>query len=217
MRPILTSEKMRSAEQTVIDAGTAVETLMERAGTALADAALRFAGPRPALVLCGPGNNGGDGYVAARHLASRGIPVRVAAVSDPKSDAAKWARSQFDGEVEQLGEQTERANLLIDCLFGTGLKKPLEGIVAEQLVRLVQSASARVACDIPSGVEGDSGTLLSEVPTFDLTVTFGALKPAHRLVPAMHKCGRVVLADIGVDASTDWTEIGAPRLPALEP
>ncbi|HEU5483143.1 MAG TPA: NAD(P)H-hydrate dehydratase, partial [Sphingomicrobium sp.] len=76
---------------------------------------------------------------------------------------------------------------------------------------------ARVACDIPSGVESDSGALLSEVPTFDLTVTFGALKPAHRLVPAMHKCGRVVLADIGVDASTEWTEIGAPQLPALEP
>jgi ADP-dependent NAD(P)H-hydrate dehydratase / NAD(P)H-hydrate epimerase len=71
---------------------------MERAGAALAEAAIRFAGALPALVLCGPGNNGGDGYVAARHLAAMGIPVRVAALADPKSDAARWARSKFDGE-----------------------------------------------------------------------------------------------------------------------
>ena len=80
-RPILTAEAMRSAEQAAIDSGTAVEILMERAGAALAEAAIRFAGPISALVLCGPGNNGGDGYVAARHLAERGVNVRVAALS----------------------------------------------------------------------------------------------------------------------------------------
>ena len=91
-RPILISQAMRDAEQRAIDAGTPVETLMERAGAALAEACLRFGGRRPVLLLCGPGNNGGDGYVAARHLASRGVHGRVAALAEPDSEAAKWAR-----------------------------------------------------------------------------------------------------------------------------
>src|SRR5205809_395525 len=101
-RPILTGEQMRAAEQAAIDAGTGVEDLMERAGAALAGAVYRFAGPLPALILVGPGNNGGDGYVVARHLADRGVKVRVAALAEPKSDAAQWARSGWSGEVEQL-------------------------------------------------------------------------------------------------------------------
>src|SRR6059058_195476 len=96
-RPILTAEQMRAVEQAAIDAGTTVEELMERAGAALAEAAYRFAGPLPALLLCGSGNNGGDGYVAARHLAERGVQVRVAALVEPKSAAAKSARSQWAG------------------------------------------------------------------------------------------------------------------------
>src|SRR3546814_8572402 len=111
---------MSAAEQAAFDSGTAGETLMERAGAWLVEAAVRFAGRLPALVLCGPGNNGGDGYVAARHLEKRGIKARVAAISEPKSDAAKWARSEFGGEVEELTAQTQPAPLLIDALFGTG-------------------------------------------------------------------------------------------------
>jgi len=216
-RPILTTEAMRAAEQAAIDAGTPVETLMERAGAALAEAAIRYAGPLPALVLCGPGNNGGDGYVAARHLAERGIAVRVAALADPKSEAAIWARRQFDGEVEELAESTQAAPLVIDSMFGTGLKKPLESFASEQLCRLASASSVQVACDLPSGVASDSGEILSAIPEFDVTVTFGALKPAHRLMPAMHHGGRVVLADIGIDAASQWSEIGAPRLPPLDP
>jgi hydroxyethylthiazole kinase-like uncharacterized protein yjeF len=208
---------MRAAEKAAIDTGTLVEALMERAGAALAEAAVRFAGPLPALILCGPGNNGGDGYVAARHLDERGVKVRVAALAEPKSGAAKWARSEFDGEVEQLGPNTAPAPLLIDALFGTGLKKPLEKSAAEQLARLAEASTNAVACDVPSGVESDSGAVLNELPDFDLTVTFGALKPAHRLMPAMGKCGRVILADIGIDASDRWHEIAPPELPPLDP
>src|SRR5438105_10236105 len=105
-RPILTAEQMRAAEQAAIDGGTSVEELMERAGSALAEAVYRFAGPLPALILTGPGNNGGDGYVAARHLAANGVKVRVAALAEPKSDAAKWARSRWSGAVELLGNDT---------------------------------------------------------------------------------------------------------------
>jgi hydroxyethylthiazole kinase-like uncharacterized protein yjeF len=217
MRPILTTEAMRAAEQAAIDSGTNVESLMERAGAALAEAAHRFAGPLPALILCGPGNNGGDGYVAARRLEERGIKVRVAALGEPRTDACKWARSGYEGEVEELGSATAPAPLLVDALFGTGLKKPLEPSLVKQFFRLASGASIRVACDLPSGTQSDSGALLSDGPTFDLTVTFGALKPAHRLMPAMHRCGRVILADIGIAAETSWHEIGPPELPSIDP
>jgi hydroxyethylthiazole kinase-like uncharacterized protein yjeF len=216
-RAILTAEKMRAAEQRAMDAGTSVEELMERAGTALAEAAYRFAGPTPTLVLCGPGNNGGDGYVAARHLAARGIPVRIAATGDPKSDAAKWARGEWSGEIEPLSESTEAAPMVIDCLFGTGLKRGLGPAVSEQLSRLSSQTIVKVAGDVPSGIESDSGAELGHVPAFDLTVAFGSLKPAHLLYPAMHKCGRVVLADIGIEAESDWREIAPPELPPLDP
>jgi len=216
-RPIITAEAMRAAEQAAIDSGTGVEQLMERAGSALAEAVYRFAGPTSALVLCGPGNNGGDGYVAARCLAERGVSVRIAALSEPKSDAAKWARGEWSGEVEELTDSTSPALVLIDCLFGTGLKRGLEDPVSKQLSRLCGEAIVKVACDLPSGTETDSGAELSEVPDFDMTVTFGALKPAHLLYPAMHKCGRVVLGDIGVEVTTDSYEITPPQLPPLDP
>lgn len=216
-RPILTAKAMHAAEQASIAAGTSVEQLMERAGAALAEAAYRFAGPMPVLVLCGPGNNGGDGYVAARTLAKRGISVRVAALGEPKSGAAKWARSEWSGEVETLSGSTVPEPLIIDALFGTGLRQGLEPAVSEQLSRLCEAAIVKLACDLPSGVETDSGAELSCVPIFDMTVTFGALKPAHLLSPAMHRCGRLVLADIGVEAGEAWHEIAPPRLPPLGP
>jgi hydroxyethylthiazole kinase-like uncharacterized protein yjeF len=217
MRPILTAEAMLSAEQAAIKAGTSVEQLMERAGAALAEAAYRFAGPLSALVLCGPGNNGGDGYVAARHLVERGVDVRVAALAEPKSEGAKWARSKWTGAVEPLSQDTGSARLLIDALFGTGLTRGLDDSVSLLLSELAHEAVTAVACDLPSGVETDSGAMLNPVHGFDLTVTFGALKPAHLLHPAMHKCGRIVLADIGLEASGEWHEIGPPELPPLDP
>jgi hydroxyethylthiazole kinase-like uncharacterized protein yjeF len=216
-RSILTAEAMRAAEEAAIHGGNTVETLMERAGAALAEAAYRFAGPMPTLILCGPGNNGGDGYVAARHLAARGIEVRIAALAEPGSDASKWARSEWKGVVEPLSGSTAAAPLLIDCLFGAGLKRGLEPSVSEQVSRLCRESVAVIACDLPSGVATDSGEELSPVPKFDVTVTFGALKPAHLLHPAMHRCGRLVLADIGVEAPGDWHEICLPSLPPLDP
>lgn len=216
-RPVLTAEAMREAEQRAIDGGTSVEQLMERAGAALAEAVYRFAGPTSALFLCGSGNNGGDGYVAARHLAERGVGVRVAAQGEPKSSAAKWARGEWKGEVETLSDGTTAAPLLIDCLFGTGLKRAVEDTLSRQLSRLCDQSIVRVACDLPSGVEADSGAELGKVPKFDMTVTFGALKPAHLLYPSIHKCGRVVLGEIGIEAGSNWHEIAPPRLPGLEP
>lgn len=216
-RPILTAEAMRTAEQAAIDGGVSVQTLMERAGAGLAKAAYRFAGPVPTLILCGPGNNGGDGYVAARHLAERGVKVRIAALSDPASEAAKWARGQWEGPVEALSSDTAGESLVVDALFGTGLKRGLDATAEKELSRLCAAALVSVACDLPSGVETNGGAELSDVPAFDMTVTFGALKPAHLLHPAMHKCGRLVLADISIDANGSWHEIAPPRLPSLDP
>lgn len=212
-RPVLTAAAMRAAEAA---APCGLAELMERAGRSLAEAAIRFAGPKHALVLCGPGNNGGDGYVAARILQKRGLHVRVAALAAPTAELATAARLQWEGPVEALGDAGPEP-LLIDCLFGTGLKRGLETPVSAKLSSLVGNSQVSVAADLPSGVEADSGELLSEISAFDLTVAFGALKPAHRLMPALSKMGRVVVADIGITASGPWFEIGEPVLPTIAP
>ena len=216
-RPILTGSRTTAAEESAIAGGTPVETLMERAGAGLAEAVMRFAGPLPVLIVAGPGNNGGDGYVAARYLKAAGYAVRVAALGGSRSDAAKAARKQWAGAVEALDSTTAPAAILIDALFGTGLKRGLDEAVARQLERLAAAAQVRVACDLPSGVDSDSGAEFSPVPAYELTVAFGALKPAHRLFPAMGKCGRVAVADIGLDAASDWHEIAPPAVPPLDP
>lgn len=206
---------MRAAEEAVIAAGTSTERLMERAGACLAEAALRFAGPADTLLLCGPGNNGGDGYVAARLLRERGVGVRVTYFGDPATPAAKWARAAWDGTIEPIAAAPP-APLLIDCLFGIGLKCGLDDALASDLRRLSDGARLRIACDLPSGVDADTGELLSSIPDADMTVAFGALKPAHRLMPAMAQMGKVVSGDIGVPTGGGWLEIGRPELPGLD-
>ncbi|HXG99800.1 MAG TPA: NAD(P)H-hydrate dehydratase [Sphingomicrobium sp.] len=196
-RPILTATAIRAVEQAAIDSGTPVDTLIERAGAALARAVQRFIAPRETLILCGPGNNGADGRVTARHLAEAGFTVRIATL-DTLADASP-------------------TSILIDCLFGTGLKHGLESSVSQHLFRLVDAAHAAIACDLPSGISSDDGAILSPVGHYDLTVAFGALKPAHRLMPAMAHMGRVVLADIGLVTTGKWFELPAPTAQQLDP
>jgi ADP-dependent NAD(P)H-hydrate dehydratase / NAD(P)H-hydrate epimerase len=215
-RPILIAAEMRAAEARAIERGIPETLLMERAGRALAEAVRLHVGPREALVLCGPGNNGGDGYVAARHLATFGYPVRVAALGQPTAEAARWAREQWNGPVEPCSAAAA-APIIIDCLFGTGISRGLEPTVFQRLLDFVDDSLVAVACDLPSGVSSDDGSLLSPIGHYDLTVTFGALKPAHRLMPALASMGRIVLTDIGIEADGDWFEIAAPELPPLDP
>lgn len=215
-RVILTAAEMRAAEEAAIAAGTPVEALMERAGKAAAEAIWRFAGPLPALVLCGPGNNGGDGYVIARELAARGVPVRVAALAEPRTPAAAAARASWDGPVETLRDAAP-ATLLIDALFGTGLTRPLETDVSDRLAALAAEAEVRIAIDLPSGAATDDGAILSPVPDYDLTVSFQTLKPSHLLQPAARHMGRLVVADIGIAAASDLARIGRPALTAPGP
>ncbi|MBV9881935.1 MAG: NAD(P)H-hydrate dehydratase [Sphingomonadaceae bacterium] len=215
-RVILTAAEMRAAEEKAISAGTPVQELMERAGRAAAEAIWRHAGPLPALVLCGPGNNGGDGYVVARELAARGVKVRVAAAAEPKSEAARQARAGYAGPVDTLAEAAP-APLLVDALFGTGLGRPLDEALSERLRALAQAAAVCAAIDLPSGAATDDGSLLSPVPDFDLIVTFQTLNPSHLLQPAARHMGRIVIADIGIPATSALAEIAPPRLFAPGP
>ena len=217
MRPILTTAAMRAAEAKAIAAGTPETSLMEHAGAALAETAWQVAGAMPTLIICGPGNNGGDGYVAARLLTAKGVKVRVAAFADPASNAARWAARRWGGAVERLTNETSAAPLLIDCLFGTGLKRPLDVVTADTLNSLISLARLWIACDVPSGTESDTGSLDRRARGADFTLALGALKPAHRLAPAMHSCGRIIVADLGIPLETKWFEIGQPDLPPLDP
>ncbi|HYJ83891.1 MAG TPA: NAD(P)H-hydrate dehydratase [Allosphingosinicella sp.] len=215
-RPILTAAEMRAAEAAAIAAGTPAAELMERAGAAAAEAIWRFAGPLPALVLCGPGNNGGDGYVIARRLAERGTKVRVAALAEPRTPEAQAARAGWRGAVEPFAEAAP-APLLIDALFGTGLARPLDAALSNRLRELAGQARVRVAVDLPSGAATDDGALLSPVPDFDLTIAFATLKPSHLLQPAARHMGRVVVADIGLQADSMLGMIERPVLPGPGP
>ncbi|MES3056285.1 NAD(P)H-hydrate dehydratase [Sphingomonas faeni] len=149
---ILTAAEMRAAEDAVIAGGVSVETLMDRAGTAIAAAVRRLAGTNEVLMLCGPGNNGGDGYVAARVLAEMGVSVRVAALSEPKTDAAKSARARWSGLVETLAEAMP-APILIDALFGTGLTRPLDSDTTSTPNRSPADAGAQLSSErSPNGL-----------------------------------------------------------------
>jgi len=216
-RPILTASEMRAAEEAAIAAGTPVEVLMERAGAGVAEAAWRYAGVPPTLIVCGPGNNGGDGYVAARILKERGVPVHVAATAEPRTEASRAARSGWTGPVEDFATARPRP-LLIDALFGTGLARPLDAAMSARLIELAGAARLRIAVDLPSGVSTDDGAVLSPVPDYELTVALGAIKPAHRLQPAARHCGLVAVADIGIGlGEARISEIGAMRLPPPGP
>lgn len=212
---ILTAAEMQAAEARAMASGESVESLMERAGVAVAEAVWRFGSGRPVLILCGPGNNGGDGYVAARHLARRGADVRVAALGEPGTDAARAARRGWEGPVEMLDEASP-SPVLVDALFGTGLSRALSSEVSGSLARLKQSARFTIAVDLPSGVGSDDGVNLGAIVA-DLTLALGAAKPAHLLQPAAAHCGIVWVADIGVEASGAVEVLAKPRLAAPGP
>lgn len=209
--PILTAEEMRAAEQRAIDAGASVESLMARAGEAVAEQVRRLAAGAEVLVLCGPGNNGGDGYVAASALRRAGHLVRVAATGEPRTAAAAGARARWEGAVEAL-ETAAEAPIVVDALFGVGLRRPLDDGAAAALGRLVASARLAIAVDVPSGAASDDGACLSDVPEFDLTLALGAAKPAHVLEPVASRCGAVRVLDIGVAVKSRVRVAAPPRL-----
>lgn len=214
--PILTAAQMRAAEQAVFASGVPEYELMERAGAAAAEYIWRTGGKRDLLVLCGPGNNGGDGFVIARILRGRGVPVRVAALGESRTPSSLKARAGWAGPVERF-EDAAPATQIVDALFGTGLSRGLDPATAEKLRCLTDRASFSYAVDLPSGVETDSGALLSDVPFFGQCIALGALKPAHLLYPAAGRFERLVCADIGIEAVSQVHRLPAPDLHAPGP
>lgn len=210
---ILTVAQMRAAEQALIDAGTSVDALMQVAGRGAADWVWRIAGRHRVTVLCGPGNNGGDGYVLAEAIRELGGTVAVVPASEPGTAAARYARALYKGEF--LGIDTDvHGEVLVDCLFGSGLVRPLADDAAALLARLAASHHHRIAMDLPSGIEADSGAALNAgLPTFDLTIALGAWKFAHFLMPARAGMGALRLVDIGVSALAGAaTPVVKPRI-----
>lgn len=213
---ILTASETRAAEQLIFDRGTPVIDLMELAGKQVADAICRYRQHKQTLVICGPGNNGGDGYVVARLLLERGWPVRVAALCDPRTEAAIIARSRWPGPVEAL-ETATPGLLLVDGLFGTGLTRQLDEMPQQRLRALATAARFRVAIDLPSGIATDDGMIFGDVPEFDMTIALGCLKPAHLLQPGAAKCGAVRLGDIGLNGASQLRSLTRPTLTAPGP
>ena len=211
---ILTAQAMRAAELAAVDRGTSLSELMERAGDALARMAWRVASGRPVHVLVGPGNNGGDGYVAARRLAEMGASVAISAGAPPASDLAQAAAARFPGPIGQLPDRPQDNAVLVDCLFGTGLNRRLDPSWSSALAAHAAAAAQTIAADLPSGVDSDCGADLGCPYRADVTLAFGALKPAHLLFPAAAHVGRVELAAIGIGCDS---AIRTAVMPVLEP
>jgi hydroxyethylthiazole kinase-like uncharacterized protein yjeF len=210
-RQILTVAETARADKAAIAAGTPGGVLMERAGAAVADAVCARFRAQPTIVACGPGNNGGDGYVVARVLKSRGWPVEVRALAEPASGDAKAARALWDGAVAPL-DGDFGGGLVVDALFGAGLTRPLEGPAALAAQRMAQASERVIAVDLPSGVAGDTGKPLGPSASAGLTVTFHSKKPAHVLEPGRSRCGEVVVADIGLGTTASKLMENGPEL-----
>jgi len=202
---LLTTSEMAEADRLSIGAGVSGMALMERAGAAVADCAAGLAlEGRSVVILCGPGNNGGDGFIAARLLRERGLGVKVHLLGDAsrlRGDAAEAAR-RWAGPVEPCSAvDLEAAGLVVDGLFGAGLARDLEG-EARALVERVnlwsgESGRPVVAIDVPSGLDGDTGAVRGAAIVASATVTFFRFKPGHLLLPGRTLCGEAHLADIG--------------------
>ncbi len=196
---VLTNAQMAAADNFAAMAGTPSLTLMENAGRAVAETiAARFAPCRTA-VLCGSGNNGGDGFVVARLLKARGFDVRLATSFSCKGDAAAMA-DKWNGECLKLSPAIlDGVTLAVDGLFGAGLSRPLEGAARETVAALNEKQIPTIAIDVPSGISGDTGMALDDLSVrAHLTVTFFRKKPAHLLLPGRDDCGEIILADIGI-------------------
>lgn len=212
LRQVLTVAQMQAAEQALIDAGASVGELMQRAGKRAAEWVWRISGGRQVTVLCGPGNNGGDGYVIAAEIARRGGEVRVVAPIPPKTDAARKAAAAFRGQTVAEPDKT-RGEVLVDCLFGSGLSRPLSAEHRALLRRLRMEHGHSVAIDLPSGVDADTGDWPEGMAAWDHTLALGAWKRAHWIGEAAARCGTLQLVDIGVGGAATGECVSArPRL-----
>lgn len=201
---VLTARQMQRAEQAVFKSGVPAFTLMLSAGSGLAQAIMGHCQKGKVLFLNGPGNNGGDGWVAAELLRRRGWDVAVSALKIPEdgySCAATEAYQKFHGDVIKLPNNINNFDVIVDALFGTGLGRKIEGRAAEWIEAANKADAYKVAVDIPSGISSDSGQVLGTAFQADLTLTFSHKKRGHVLMPGLEKSGEVVVHDIGIPAA----------------
>ena len=201
---VLTTAEMERADRLTIAAGTPGFALMMSAGQAVAEAAMDLSEEGPILVVAGPGNNGGDGFVAAAELAARGREVSVILLCERDSlqgDAALAARGWKYPVLPFNPHAIGRPALIIDALFGAGLDRTIEGEPFEMIGAINANGAPVLAVDLPSGINGTTGAVMGVAVRATETVTFFRRKPAHLLLPGRMHCGRVRVADIGIDAS----------------
>ena len=209
MSTILSVAQMYQADRLAMAGGISGDNLMEAAGWAVAREIRRRWRCRRLTILCGPGNNGGDGFVVARLLDRMGWPVRLGLLGDVSAltgdaalNAARWDGAIFpltcSADIDLLLRDRP---LVVDALFGAGLARPLEGIARECVERINREALECVAVDVPSGVCGDSGRVLGAAVQASVTVTFFCPKPGHFLLPGRRMVGELVVADIGIPAT----------------
>lgn len=217
---LLSVDEMYRADAAAIVGGTSGDALMEAAGAAIALEIRKRWDTRPVAILCGPGNNGGDGFVVARLLDRAGWPVRIALLGDRtalKGDAALNAE-RWTGPVEALSPSAlEGAGLAVDAIFGAGLARPLDGAVLQTVNAIISTDIPCVGVDVPSGVHGDTGEVMGAAARADITVTFFRRKPGHLLLPGRDLAGEVVVADIGIpdavlDEISPATHVNDPAL-----
>ena len=200
---VLRVREMAEADRLTVAAGTPAIAMMESAGRAVSREIERRWPVCPIAVLCGPGNNGGDGFVAARHLAESGWPVRLALLGpcDHLKGEALQNAGRWGGAIETLTPSAlDGAELVVDAIFGAGLSRPLEGPAAQTLAAAAERGARIVSIDVPSGLMGDTGASLGAVDAV-LTVTYFRKKPGHLLLPGRLLCGELVVADIGTPPS----------------
>ena len=205
MLELLTAKEMAEADRLAIAGGVTGLALMEQAGSAVADeVARRFPDARRVTVLCGPGNNGGDGFVAARLLRDKGYAVRLGLLGDKArlpAGAAAMAEL-WQGTIEALElDLLASADVIVDGLFGAGLARAIEGEPASLIEAVNSSDIPVIAIDVPSGIDGTTGEVRGVAIDALATVTFFRLKPGHLLYPGRGFCGDTILADIGIPAN----------------
>ncbi|WFU20212.1 NAD(P)H-hydrate dehydratase [Bradyrhizobium sp. CB3481] len=199
---VLTTTEMERADELTIAAGTPGFALMMSAGQAVAEAAMDLVEEGPIVVVAGRGNNGGDGFVAAAELAARGRDVSVILLCERDSlqgDAALAARGWKYPVLPFNPQAIGKPALIIDALFGAGLNRPVKGDPLEMIEAINANGAPVLAVDLPSGINGTSGAAMGAAINAAETVTFFRRKPAHLLMPGRKHCGRVRVADIGID------------------
>ena len=217
---VVTAEQMREIDRQAAGAGLTTEILMENAGRAVAEETKKLLGNvigKRIVVVVGPGNNGGDGLVAARHLTDLGAEVSIYLCSKRPEDDKNLALAEQRGIITvqadrdrnfaRLDDLLSTSKIVVDAVFGTGRSRILDGVFKEVMTRIIAAKKKTpglsiVAVDIPSGLDADTGAVDSSCPHVDVTVTLGYPKPGLFNFPGAEKAGRIIIVDIGLPAST---------------